>query len=180
MRRERRTTATDRAALVVIGVALAAAGSAAAALQLGAFGAVPSYAAEQDRLTSQPWWPAVAIAAGAVLVLVACWWVLRHRPGGSIARLALPGSSHGTRLRVRPDGATSAANDALLRVPDVRASRLRLVLRRGSIEVHGSVVASRDADITDVAAQVTQSVGHLASALGMTEIRSHVHLRVSN
>uniref|UniRef100_UPI003B3AB89D hypothetical protein n=1 Tax=Pseudactinotalea sp. TaxID=1926260 RepID=UPI003B3AB89D len=146
MRRERRTAATDRATLIVLGLVLVAAGGATAAWQLGAFGAAPEFTEEHDRLIGQPWWPAVAIVAGVVLVLVGVWWLLRHRPGGSVTRLALPGSSFTTRLRVRPDAAVSAANEALLRVPDVRSSRLRLVLRRGAIEVHGSVVAARDAD----------------------------------
>lgn len=178
MRRDRPTTRTDRVALVLFGGLLAAGGTAVAAWWLGAFGTHAS-GFGIDTLSEQPWWPASAIAAGAALVLVAVWWLLSHRPGGTIARLALPGSSYATRLRVRPDSAVAAANTALHRVPDVRSPRLRLVLRRGAIEVHGSVVVTRDADITHVAAQVTQSVGHLALALGMRNIRSHVHVRVS-
>lgn len=111
----RRTAVTDRVVVLLVGLALAAAGLLVLDWQTGTVLDLRerlSTTGLQDVLASA-WWPWVSAIAGVVLGLLGLAWLLAHVPGRGPARARLSGSDQSGRLEVDLRAVGSSVADRL-------------------------------------------------------------------
>lgn len=175
----------DRLAAIVLGLVLLVLGLAAAAW--GAGWLVEVWAAAPQRLTlktatdtvATAWWPWAAGVAGAVLVLLALWWLLAHLPRRGVGELSLEGSSTSGRLRIDPAGVAATAADVLSETPGVRSASSRVLRDRGQLVVALKATVEPDADLQSVVSATDDVATDLAQVLGRDDARARVQLGVA-
>ncbi|WP_432497586.1 hypothetical protein [Kineococcus gypseus] len=181
----RRVLALDRLAALVAGLVLLALGLAAAAWGAGQLPRLWPAAPAELRLSTatdayaQSWWPLASGAAGAVLVLLALWWLLAHLPRRGVPHLRLPGSDRTGALAVDGGSAVQAAAEEVAALPGVRSADGRLVHERGHLLAVLTVTADPTADLAELVDGVERVSGDLRRVLGRDDVRGRVRVQVA-
>jgi len=175
----------NRLAALVVGLVLIVVGLAAAAWATDLLTKV--WAAAPSKLSLTPvtdtftmtWWPWAAGIAGAVLILLALWWLLAHLPRRGVGDLSLSGSGKAGRLTVDPAGAASTAADVLAETPGVRSASSRVLRDRGQLVVAVRATVEPTADLRAVVKATDDVAADLAQVLGRDDARARIQLAVA-
>jgi len=175
----------NRLAALVVGLVLIVVGLAAAAWAAKLLTKV--WAAAPSKLSLTPvtdtfamtWWAWVAGIAGAVLILLALWWLLAHVPRRGVGNLSLSGSGGTGRLTVDPAGAASTAADVLAETPGVRSASSRVLRDRGQLVVAVKATVEPTADLRAVVEATDDVATDLAQVLGRDDARARIQLAVA-
>jgi len=176
----RATHALDRAALVVVGLVLIAAG-----LALGWWWSGDSLfpstlrTAPARELIAMSWWGAASAIVGVLLVLLGLRWIFAHLDSQQVSRLHLSGSGSRGKLDVSAAKVASAAADALAATIGVRSAHGRVVRDRGQLVARLSALVEPECDLSLVAGRADQVSAQLGQALERDDIRCGVQLRVA-
>ncbi|WP_328291268.1 alkaline shock response membrane anchor protein AmaP [Kineococcus sp. NBC_00420] len=175
----------DRLAAIVVGLVMVVVGLAAAAWGAGWLVRVWPAAPQQLTLKTATdafatgWWSWATGIAGAVLVLLALWWLLAHLPRRGVGDLSLKGSGRQGRLTVDPAAAAGTAADVLAETPGVRSASSRVLRDRGQLVVDLSATIEPDADLQTVVAATDDVATDLGQVLGRDDARARVRLSVA-
>lgn len=175
----------DRLAALVVGLVLLLVGLAAAAWGADLLVRVWSSAPSRLDLKSvrdvldMSWWTWVAGVGGAVLVLLALWWLLSHLPRRGVSTLSLRGSGSSGHLSVDPDGAASTAADILAETRGVRSASSRVLHDRGQLVVALKATVEPTADLHAVVEATDDVAADLAQVLGRDDARARIQLSVA-
>ncbi|KXP01768.1 alkaline shock response membrane anchor protein AmaP [Tsukamurella tyrosinosolvens] len=112
-------------------------------------------------LPDQPWWPAVTGAAGAVLVLVALWLLVRHLRSSASRTAHTPGDGTVDLGRV----ADAVAAD-LGRSPLIRRARPSTVIEKGRPVIRVAVAISPGAPVDELTALAAAARHDVVAATG--------------
>ncbi|MBS4102604.1 alkaline shock response membrane anchor protein AmaP [Tsukamurella paurometabola] len=113
------------------------------------------------RLPDQPWWPAVTGVAGALLVLLALWLLVRHLRSAGSRTAQTPGDGTVDLGRV----ADAVAAD-LRRSTLVRRARPSTVVEKGTPIIRVAVSVAPDAPVDELAALAAAARREVAAATG--------------
>ena len=113
------------------------------------------------RLPDQPWWPAVTGAAGAILVLVALWLLVRHLRSSASRTAHVPGDGTVDLGRV----ADAVAAD-LGRSPLIRRARPSTVVETGLPVIRGAIASAPGAPVDELSALAAAARRDVAAAAG--------------
>ncbi|WP_035858046.1 hypothetical protein [Cryptosporangium arvum] len=180
----RSTLVLDRLAALVAGVALLGLGAALIAWPSGwladRWPATPDrISTGADDVVTAPWWPWAAGVAGAVVVLVAAWWLLAHLPVRGVGALLLTGSDGNGRLALAPAGSADSAASMFAETPGVRSARARVVRERGTTVVDLTATLEPHADLAEVALAADAVAADLQDVLGRDDVAARVDLTVA-
>ncbi|MGL5849714.1 MAG: hypothetical protein ACRCZD_02935 [Phycicoccus sp.] len=176
----RRTVALDRAAALVTGLLLLAAGAAGLVWWRGDLGlAGPVDTMSATDLTEQPWWPWAVGAAGALLVALGIRWLAAHLRSSRMGHLRLPGSGPHGRLTADVGPVARTAGETLAATVGVRSAGGGVDRDRGRLVARLRATVEPDADLATVAAASDRVAGDLHTVLQRDDIRCRVDLRVA-
>jgi hypothetical protein len=177
----RPTDLLDRAATLVVGLLLAAAGAAAVLWPTHLVRGVPDRisAGPVVRATASTWWPWELGGAGVLLVLIGLVWLVAHVPTRKPPVLRVPGTSEPGLITVNLDGVASAAAATLEREPDVQSAKGKAVTDRGVATVELTVTVAHPAGLAGVIAAVTTTCAHIARAAGTSAVAARTVLQVA-
>lgn len=175
----------NRLLAVLLGIVLIVVGLAAAAW--GAGWLVKVWAAAPTTLQlktatdafAMAWWPWATGIAGAVLILLAIWWLLAHLPRRGVGTLTLPGSGGSGRLLIDPAGVAATAADILAETTGIRSSSSRVMRDRGQLVVALKATVEPTADLRSVITATDEVTTDLAQVLGRDDARARVRLSVA-
>jgi hypothetical protein len=171
--------------LSLLGIALLGAGGYGLARGYGAFGdaraADPVLTDDVRDFVSRNagwFWPLAAVLA----VLVA-WlglrWLLAQIATPAVTRLPVRADGPG-RTELSASGATNALAADIEGYPGVRGARVRMVSDHPSPEVDITVDVADDADVGAVRRGIEEeAVPRFRGALELTELRTHLHVRLA-
>jgi hypothetical protein len=175
----RTRTATDRLAVLLVGLALLAAGVGVLAWGAGLIadrhGAITM--AGLVTATASGWWPWATSTAGVVCIVGGLRWLISHRPAPRIPALTLTGSSRAGRLTANLGSLADAAATNLASRPAVRSANGKAVLDRGSPSIHLDATAA-SADSLAEAAQNADDISATVAAMLATPISVRTRLHV--
>ncbi len=178
-----RTTWTlDRAATVIVGLALIAAGALAFVWRFDIWTALPqrSDTAWATDLIATDWWPWAVGAASLCLLILGLRWLWAHLPGRGIRELNLPGTGDQGRLRFDAKNAASTAAEVFASLPSVRSAKGTVKRDRGQLVVDLRATVDPRADLSDLADSADQIIADLAHVMGRQDLYGRVHLVVKS
>jgi hypothetical protein len=180
----RLTVAVDRIVVVLLALALLAAGAAAAAWQTGRLlpsgmtGGEPLALPWARDVGDRAWWPWAVGALGVVLIALGVRWLVAHlprRPG----RTALAGSEPTGRLSLDLQQVASAAAAELATHAGIRSARGHTVEDRGRVLVRVVATVEPDALLPAVVASADLTRQHLEGAVG-PDLPVRIELRTAS
>ncbi|MQY06705.1 alkaline shock response membrane anchor protein AmaP [Actinomadura macrotermitis] len=181
---DRRAARINRFGLIVFGILLLAAGAAALARGLGAFGGARSRdalitGAMRDYAGGHGWfWYAVA-AAGVVAALLGIVWLLAQSRTDRLPGLALEPDAADGRTRVSERAVTDALETEIEDYPGVRAAHARLVGSPDAPRLRLHVSYDRRADLQGLRRGIAdQAVTRLCTALDRRSLPTVVRLQL--
>lgn len=179
------TAGVDRVVVLLLGIALVAAGAWALAWSQGwlpdgwaspstlRYGGLPSWLVDAD------WWPLLLLGGGILLFVVGLAWLLRHLRSGSVRSLALPGQPRGGNLLLDGgalgDGVAAALEDAGRGVVGARG---RVVDDHGRLVLDVTAGVRRDADLRDVGRLCDEVTAQVRRSTGRSDLACRIRLRV--
>ncbi|MCE0766077.1 alkaline shock response membrane anchor protein AmaP [Pseudonocardia kujensis] len=181
-----RSARVDRIWLALLGFVLLAAGTLAALLGYGVFGAGRAARPLLDPLivdalrAQQQLWRWVAIAVGVVLVVLGLWWAVRSLRPERRPDLLLDGSTDSTLL-VTAGAVAGAVGDRAAALPGVGRARARMVGSTGTPALRLTVWVTDEADVADVCRRLeTEVVAEARRALGLAHLPVAVRLELDS
>ena len=183
----RHTAHVSRTGLVLVGLILLLAGGAALARGLGASAAIvgDSHASlltlAQTRYPAQHGWAWWAVAAaGAVIALLALWWMAAQTSTRTVRRLSVePDRRHGTTV-LRASAVTDAIADELESYTGIRAAGAALRGSAASPSLRLSVTAENRADHAAFRTRVqAEALANLRTALELDTVPTMLHIQFS-
>jgi hypothetical protein len=177
----RPTDLLDRAATLVVGLALAAIGAVAVLWPTHAVRDIPDEFSTGPivRATQSTWWPWELAGAGVLLVLIGLVWLLSHVPSRKAPVLRVLGTAGPGVITVNLDGVASAAASALEREPDVQSAKGKAVTDRGTATVELTVTVAHPAALSGVIAAVDITCADIARATGTSAVATRTVLQVA-
>lgn len=160
----------DRAATLVVGLAVAAIGVAAVLWPTRLVRGVPEHlsAGPVLRATASSWWPWELAGAGVLLVLIGLLWLISHIPTRKTPVLRVPGTTDPGFITINLDGVASAAATALEQEPDVQSAKGKAITDRGTPTVELTVTVVHPAGLTGALTAIGTTYGHIARATTST------------
>lgn len=176
----RATLAVDRAATLLLALALIAGGSSGIWWWSGQapFASRTSTTTIRE-LVAADWWPWASATLGVVLILIGLRWIVAHLSDNRVKELKLTGSGAGGRLGVDATRVAEAAARTLAETVGVRSAKGRVSRDRGQIVAAIHATIEPDADLTVVAEQADLVSAQLAHVLGRSDLRCSVTLSVA-
>ena len=183
----RHTAHVSRTGLALVGLILLLAGGAALARGLGASAAIlgDSHTSlltlAQTRYPAQHGWAWWAVAAaGAVIALLALWWMAAQTSTRTVRRLSVePDRRHGTTV-LRASAVTDAIADELESYTGIRAAGAALRGSAASPSLRLSVTAENRADHAAFRTRVqAEALAHLRTALELDTVPTMLHIQFS-
>lgn len=174
----------DRAATLVLSLALLAGGAAALWWWDGRTiaGATPVGTSDVGPVSDTietSWFPWVAAVIGVLLALLGLRWVAAHLTSATVKRLRLAGSSNSGRLEVAADKVAAAAAEALGDMLGVRSTSGSVLRDRGQMVARLKLTAEPDVDLAVLAERADTVSAQLATALKREDLRCDVRVRVA-
>ncbi|MFR9807247.1 alkaline shock response membrane anchor protein AmaP [Pseudonocardia sp. RS010] len=181
-----RSVRGDRTLLALTGLVLLAAGTLAALLGYGVFGAGRAARPLLDPLivdalrTQQQLWRWVAIASGVVLLVLGLWWAARSLRPERRPDLLLETGPDAT-LRITAGALAEAVADRAAALPGVGRARARMVGSPGSPALRLIVWVTDEADVAEVCRRVeTEVVAEARDSLGLAHLAVAVRLELDS
>ena len=178
----RRTARGNRLGLALVGLALLVAGGYALSRGTGRLLGVPASdplipASLRDLARSQPWfWPAVAVAAGAIALLALRWLLVQLRTG-HLRRLVLDEDEHST-VTLDTRALASVTADDIASLPGTRRARVAFADGVAPFLVTATVVADEHADLAQVRSHVLRSLRRIRDILEADSLPALIRLRL--
>lgn len=176
----------NRLLLFVVGVVLIGAGAAGLAARNGNLHVDQPrqiYFRAKDAVTDAPQlWVPVFLVVSLLLVVTGLWLMRRElivRPGPSLPTVVLARDPTG-RTEVKPAAIEDALEDDLERIGGVTRSRVRLIAFSDTPEVLVRLTATHSADLARIRAEAAGAYGRLTQALGVSDIRADLRLRLTS
>jgi hypothetical protein len=181
--KRRRTTfleVVDRVVVIVVGLALVAAGVAILAIALDLLEPPDLTGIAETALDQLEAWPdAAVIAVAAVVAILGAAFSIRHllpaRQQRAVNELRLPSGDGRHRTEVRGRALAKAIEADLGRLPSVRNSSARLV-SADPPTVDAKVTTSLACDLDELREHVAAVVERLEGALGRSDVRMRLRI----
>jgi hypothetical protein len=181
-----RSAGGDRFWLALLGLVLLTAGTLAALLGFGVFGAGRAARPLLDPMivdalrTQQQLWRWVAIAAGVVLVVLGLWWAVRSLRPERRPDLLLE-ENPDTTLLVTAGAFAEAVADRAAGLPGVGRARARMVGSAGTPALRLTVWVTDEADVAEVCRRLeNEVVAEARDSLGLTHLPVAVRLELDS
>jgi hypothetical protein len=181
-----RSAGGDRSRLALLGLVLLAAGTLAALLGYGVFGAGRAARPLLDPLivdalrAQQQLWRWVAIAVGVVLVVLGLWWAARSLRPERRPDLLLD-EDPDTTLLVTAGALAEAVSDRAAALPGVGRARARMVGSSGTPALRLTVWVTDEADVAEVCRRLeTEVVAEARRSLGLVHLPVAVRLELDS
>jgi hypothetical protein len=170
----------DRVVVIVVGLALVAAGVAILAIALDLLEPPDLTGIAETALDQLEAWPdAAVIAVAAVVAILGAAFSIRHllpaRQQRAVNELRLPSGDGRHRTEVRGRALAKAIEADLGRLPSVRSSSARLVSAEPPA-VDAKVTTSLACDLDELREHVAGVVERLEGALGRSDVRMRVRI----
>lgn len=182
----RRIGRGNRIALLGIGVVLTAVGGAALVRGLALFpgvlgpaGAPVTGPAARHFARDQSWfWPVIAVAALAVMLL-ALWWLIAQGRTRALHRITLePDTRRGT-TRVPARAVTAALEDDLTASPYIRQARAVLTGTSARPRLALGITLRPGADAGEAVGRISAAVSRMRQALESPQLAATVRIRTA-
>jgi hypothetical protein len=181
--RRRRTTlleVVDRVVVILVGLALVAAGAAIVAIALDLLEPPDLAGIAETALDQLELWPdAAVIAVAAVVAILGAAFSIRHllpaHQQRGVNELTLPSGEGRHRTEVRGRALSKAIEADLGRLPSVRNSSARLV-SADPPSVDAKVTTALSCDLDELREHVAGVAGRLEGALGRSDVRMRVRI----
>jgi hypothetical protein len=181
--KRRRTTlleVVDRVVVILVGLALLAAGAAILAVALGLVEPPDLTGMAETALDQLEAWPdAAVIAAAAVIAILGAAFSIRHllpaHQQRGVNELKLPSGEGRHRTEVRGRAISKAVETDLNRLSTVRDSSARLV-SADPPSIDAKVTTSLSCDLDELREHVAGVAERLDHALGRTDVRMRVRI----
>lgn len=165
---KRMTAGLERAAVLVVGLALVVVGAAAVAWQQdwipGAVDRIDMSVVSDH--TSAGWWPWAVGAAGLLLVIAGISWLTAHARRRTVTHVRLAGAGADGRLTVESSALVDAAAAAFDDVPGLRSRGGRVWRDGRDLVVDLRAAMSPGADLGEVTSAAERAAGTVHEYLG--------------
>ncbi|MBO0898373.1 hypothetical protein J1G42_00130 [Cellulomonas sp. zg-ZUI222] len=176
--------AVNRAAALLVGLVLLAAGVAAVLWWSGLLGdwwsRTPSAldAGRADEVVDRSWFGGVATVSGVLLGLLALWWLLAHLRTPRVRTLALSGSDGSGRLTLDAAALAGHVAQEARRLPGVVGARAQLDRERGRDVLVSTLQVDPQADLPELGKDVAALVMRARDVGGLRGMSARTHLAV--
>ncbi|MBD7919813.1 hypothetical protein H9657_16195 [Cellulomonas sp. Sa3CUA2] len=174
----------NRVVAFVVGLALLVVGVGAVLWWTGTLGdvwAATPAALDPGRVrevTDAGWFGAVATASGAVLALLALWWLAAHLTTPRAGTLTLPGSEPAGRLTLDPGALAGHVAEQARRLPGVVGARTVVDRERGRHVLVSTLQVDPGTDLPTLADQVAALVTEARDVAGIHGLAARTRLAV--
>ncbi|MBO3089700.1 alkaline shock response membrane anchor protein AmaP [Cellulomonas dongxiuzhuiae] len=174
----------NRVVAFVVGLALLVVGVAAVLWWTGTLGdlwdATPETLdpSRAEEVTSTGWFGAVATACGAVLALLALWWLAAHLASPRAGTVTLRGSDPAGRLTLDPGALAGHVAEQARRLPGVVGARTVVDRERGRHVLVSTLQVDPETDLPTLADQVADLVADARDVAGIQGLAARTRLAV--